>query len=145
LSRGRTVPFGAFPRRRLASVLHHGKAMNLDDYRRRLLKLERELRERLGQKVETARDTISDQPDVGDLARADELKEEYFALAQSDSEILAQVRAALRRIEDGSYGRCVIDDQPIDEKRLQSVPWTPYCLAHQTAIEERTRLRTPSL
>jgi RNA polymerase-binding transcription factor DksA len=55
------------------------------------------------------------------------------------------VRAALRRIEDGTYGRCVVDGEPIGEKRLEAVPWTPYCLQHQAELEERARIRTPSL
>ena len=119
--------------------------MNIDDYRRRLLALERELVERLGEEVETARSAQSDQPDPGDLGQVDELKEEYFALAQTDSVILAQVRAALRRIDNGTYGRCVVDGEPIDEKRLESVPWTPYCLKHQLELEKRASRRTPSL
>jgi hypothetical protein len=36
-----------------------------------------------------------DAGDAGDLAQVDELKAEYFALAATDSAILAQVRAAL--------------------------------------------------
>jgi DnaK suppressor protein len=119
--------------------------VNIDDYRRRLLALERELVERLGEELETARDARDDQPDAGDLANVDELKEEYFALADTDSAILAQVRAALRRIADGTYGKCVVDGGPIDAKRLESVPWTPYCLKHQLELEERAPQRTPSL
>ena len=118
--------------------------MNLADYRRRLLALERELVERLGEEVETARHPAEEQPNASDLARVDELKEEYFTLAETDSAILAQVRAALRRIDEGTYGRCVVDGEPIDEKRLEAVPWTPYCLKHQSALEQRARIRTPS-
>jgi DnaK suppressor protein len=119
--------------------------VNIDDYKRRLLELEQELVQRLGTEAETARGVRDEQPDPGDVANADELKEEYFALAQSDSAVLAQVRAALERIDDGTYGTCVVDGGPIDAKRLESVPWTPYCLKHQSELEERARIRTPSL
>ena len=119
--------------------------MNIDHYRRRLLQLERELVERLGEEVDTAREAGADQGDAGDLAQVDQLKDDSLALAETDSAILAAVRAALRRIEDGTYGRCVIDAEPIDEKRLEAVPWTPYCLEHQLALEERAGTRTPSL
>jgi RNA polymerase-binding transcription factor len=111
--------------------------LNIDHYRQRLLKLEQELMERIGEEVETARDARDDQPDVGDLAHVDELKEQYFALAETDSAILAQVRAALGRIDNDTYGKCVVDGEPIDEKRLESVPWTPYCLKHQLELEQR--------
>ena len=119
--------------------------MNTDHFRRRLLELERQLVERLGAEAETARDARTDQPDPGDLAQVDELKDEYFALAENDSALLAAVRAALRRIEDGTYGLCVVDSEPIDETRLEAVPWTPYCLKHQSKLEERAGTRTPSL
>jgi len=119
--------------------------MNIDKYKRQLLEIERQLVGRLGEEVETARDAHDEQPDAGDLAMVDELKEEYFALAETDSEILAQVRAALGRIDEGTYGKCLVDGGPIDEKRLDSVPWAPFCLKHQAEIEERANLRTPSL
>jgi len=120
-------------------------APGIDDDRRRLLELEQELVERLGEEVETARRARDDQPDASDLARVDELKDEYFARAETDSAILAQVRAALRRIDNGTYGRCVVDGEPIDAKRLESAPWTPYCLKHQTEFEERASIRTFTL
>ena len=53
------------------------------------------------------------------------------------------MRAALRRIEDGTYGRCVVDGEPIDQPRLEAVPWTPYCLKHQSELEERAATGTP--
>jgi DnaK suppressor protein len=55
------------------------------------------------------------------------------------------VQAAILRIDDGTYGRCVVDGGPIDDKRLESLPWTPYCLKHQQELEERAPIRTPSL
>jgi DnaK suppressor protein len=119
--------------------------MNIDDYKQRLLALERELTQRLGEEVDTARGAADDQAEAGDLAHVDELKEEYFALAETDSAVLAQVRAALRRIEDGTYGRCLVDGGPIDDKRLQSVPWAPYCLKHQQELEAQAPTRTPTL
>jgi DnaK suppressor protein len=119
--------------------------VNIEHYRRRLLELEQELAERLSRDAETARDAREDQADVGDLAHVDEVKDEYFALAETDSAILAQVRAALKRIDDGTFGRCVVDGVPMDEKRLEAVPWTPYCLRHQKELEARRRLQTPTL
>jgi len=119
--------------------------VNTEHYKRRLLELEQQLVKRLGAEYETARDTSDEQPDVSDLAQVDELKEEYFALAETDSAILAEVRAALARIDQGTFGTCVVDEGPIEEKRLESVPWTPYCLKHQQELEDRKGLRTPTL
>jgi DnaK suppressor protein len=119
--------------------------VNINRYRQQLLDVQRDLEKRLGREVEAARDAREDQPDAGDLARIDELKDEYFALAETDSAILAQVRGALERIEDGTFGACVVDGGPIEEKRLEAVPWTPYCRKHQEELEQRRRFDTPTL
>lgn len=40
---------------------------------------------------------------------------------------ITQIRAALGRIADGSYGTCVRCGEPIAEARLDLLPWTPLC------------------
>ena len=114
-------------------------AVDLEKYRQRLLVLERELVRKLERDVETARGSTADQPDPGDLSVADELCETYFTLAQSDSERLAHVRGALKRIEDGTCGRCVVDGRPIEEARLEAVPWTAFCARHKQEVEQPVR------
>jgi DnaK suppressor protein len=44
---------------------------------------------------------------------------------------LQQVRAALQRIEDGTFGYCIDCGKPIEPARLDAVPWTPYCREDQ--------------
>jgi RNA polymerase-binding transcription factor len=48
-----------------------------------------------------------------------------------ESNLLRNVKAALRRIEDGTYGICVHCEEEISPKRLNAVPWTPYCIQCQ--------------
>ena len=60
-----------------------------------------------------------------------------LTLMESEEKTLHKIEQALSRIEDGTYGRCVADGEPIDEKRLEAVPWTPYCRKHQSELEER--------
>ncbi len=40
-----------------------------------------------------------------------------------------QIKAALKRIEDGRYGICVQCDEDIPEKRLELLPHTPLCMS----------------
>jgi DnaK suppressor protein len=49
---------------------------------------------------------------------------------------LAQIAAALRRVDAGSYGQCEDCGEAIDERRLRALPGTPFCTACQ-AIHER--------
>jgi hypothetical protein len=46
----------------------------------------------------------------------------------------------MRRVEDGTFGTCVVDGGRIEEQRVEAVPWTPYCLkhAHVTRPAERS-------
>ncbi len=41
---------------------------------------------------------------------------------------IAQIRAALRRIDNDTYGDCVTCGDEIDERRLKAVPHTPQCI-----------------
>jgi len=47
------------------------------------------------------------------------------------SGLLRKVRAALVRVEDGSYGTCMHCDEEISPKRLKAVPWAPFCIKCQ--------------
>ncbi|WP_068112158.1 TraR/DksA family transcriptional regulator [Tropicimonas marinistellae] len=42
---------------------------------------------------------------------------------------IAAIRAALRRIEEGTYGECVQCGEDISEARLDVLPFTPFCAA----------------
>ena len=44
-----------------------------------------------------------------------------------DSRLLRQVRAALQRIHDGSFGTCIGCESAISPKRLAAVPWALCC------------------
>lgn len=52
-----------------------------------------------------------------------------------NSSTLRDVRAALARIADGTYGQCLACDEPISAKRLAAVPWAPLCLRCQERVD----------
>jgi DnaK suppressor protein len=58
----------------------------------------------------------------------------------------AEVIAALARIDDGSYGRCVDCAGPVPEPRLEARPATARCVPCQTKRDRRRlRWRLPAL
>lgn len=57
------------------------------------------------------------------------------AQAQHALDELQQIRAARRRLDEGSYGLCLDCGDAIDERRLATVPTTAYCLACQSLHE----------
>jgi RNA polymerase-binding transcription factor DksA len=48
-----------------------------------------------------------------------------------------QILDALQRIEEGTYGRCRVDGEPIDEERLKARPEADLCLRHQELAERQ--------
>ena|ERR1035438_9268648 len=52
-----------------------------------------------------------------------------------ESALLRQVKAALRRVHDGSFGACIDCDSPISPKRLAAVPWAPRCIQCQESVD----------
>jgi DnaK suppressor protein len=52
-----------------------------------------------------------------------------------ESNMLRNVRGALGRIADGSYGVCLHCEEDISPKRLNAVPWTAYCIKCQEAAD----------
>ena len=52
---------------------------------------------------------------------------------------LRLVKAALLRIEDGSFGVCVECEEDINLKRLAAVPWASCCIQCQEAADRQQR------
>src|SRR5262245_20013983 len=120
--------------------------MNVDQIKRRLSDLESTLSARVSSQRKAARAQVLDSPaDAGDASLADESESEDFTEAELDATTLQQVRDALRRIDDGTFGKCVVDGEPIDAKRLEASPWTPYCFKHAQFLEATARPKTPTL
>jgi DnaK suppressor protein len=60
-----------------------------------------------------------------------------------ESNLLRNVKGALVRIADGSYGVCLHCEEEIKPKRLDAVPWTKYCIRCQEAAD-RNEFETDS-
>lgn len=60
-----------------------------------------------------------------------------FAVVTLDrhSQLLREVKAALARIDDGSYGICESCEEEIKPRRLDAVPWARYCIECQEGID----------
>lgn len=104
-----------------------------------LRRREAELRELLRLAMAAAQ-SPPDLADFKDVA-AEETRAvvDEVALSHAAAE-LEQVVAALRRVEDGSYGECQDCGETIDERRLRALPATPFCTACQ-ALQERRAAR----
>jgi len=52
-----------------------------------------------------------------------------------DSTLLRQVKAALRRIQDGYFGTCLDCEEAISPKRIAAVPWAARCIQCQETAD----------
>ena len=120
--------------------------MNVQHYKQRLLDLEKSLSARTGRAAAEARGELIDVAhDVGDASSAEEVASEQFTEAEQRSAMLQQVRDALTRVDAGTFGSCIVDGGPIEEKRLDAMPWASYCLKHEQMREAATPSSNPTL
>lgn len=61
-------------------------------------------------------------------------------LAQADRNLIREIDAALKRIEDGTYGVCELTGKPIKAERLEELPWTRYSIEAARELERRPYL-----
>jgi RNA polymerase-binding transcription factor len=51
-----------------------------------------------------------------------------LALRERNEQHLAQVEAALGRLDDGTFGTCASCGRPIAAERLEAIPWAALCI-----------------
>ena len=56
-------------------------------------------------------------------------------LEENADHLIGRGRSGARRIEDGTYGTCVVCGKPISEERLEAVPWATLCIDDKRAQE----------
>ena len=74
--------------------------------------------------------------DPADVAANAYAKELSISMSEGDRRLLTLIDEALKRIETGDYGECVHCGEPVQEKRLEAIPWARHCLRCQD-LQER--------
>ncbi len=76
-----------------------------------------------------------DLSDTADMASDSYDRELSLNIAGEEQEIIYKIDDALRRIEEGKYGKCMSCDKKIPTRRLTAVPYAKYCIQCQSNIE----------
>jgi DnaK suppressor protein len=104
----------------------------LNKYRQVLEAKQAELADVLMRRDEIA---IEKSPDaIDEVTRAAE-RELAIRNLDRESNLMRNVRAALHRIDHGTFGVCGHCEEDISPKRLAAVPWAPYCIKCQEAAD----------
>lgn len=108
-------------------------SLRLETYRKKL----RDLRDRMSGQVDSVVESIRE-----DLSPAGQVSNAPVHLADTAAEnidsdiqvmemergLLEEVQAALHRIDDGTYGKCVECGGPIAHERLDALPYAARCI-----------------
>jgi DnaK suppressor protein len=76
--------------------------------------------------------------DMGDKAESSYTKEFLLSLSDTERKQLHLIDEALKRVDDCTFGICQMCDAKIGKKRLDAVPWAPYCIECQEKAEEES-------
>ncbi len=79
--------------------------------------------------------------DLGDCATSDMTAEYAHILGERLRQRLQLIEDALMAIENGYYGLCEECEEPINEKRLQLMPFARFCVCCQSELERQAKMR----
>lgn len=106
-------------------------AAQLDELRAELDRQLRKLQRCMRTTSRAMKPVQLDQSSVGRLSRIDNLQTQGLTagLQAREQSKLGQISEALKRMETGTYGRCVVCGEPIGFERLLVFPEAPNCAA----------------
>ncbi len=78
-----------------------------------------------------------DNGDSVDQASQSIEKELMFELSDNERTTLDMIEAAIRKIDNGTYGLCEATQKPITRARLEAIPYARYSIAYQNQLEQK--------
>ncbi|MFY9579409.1 MAG: TraR/DksA C4-type zinc finger protein [Gaiellaceae bacterium] len=76
---------------------------------------------------ETGEDAVYDNH-LADTATVTYDRELGYTLEENSEHVLAEIEAALKRLDDGTFGICTNCGEPIAVERLEARPWATLCI-----------------
>ena len=74
--------------------------------------------------------------DMAELGSSNFDQEFTLSLLESEKDALDQIDAALKRINEGSFGRCEVCNALIPKARLQAIPYAALCVGCASQQED---------
>ena len=109
----------------------------LEFYKKKLQTRREELLRIIARTEQEGREADEDPTvDLADKAANSYTKEFLFGQTHNDRSLLALVDDALARIKNGTFGECASCNEELQQKRLEAVPWTRYCITCQEKKEK---------
>jgi DnaK suppressor protein len=86
-----------------------------------------------------------DEHELIDRMQSMSRRDEAVTFLDSLTRTLASVDAALRAMQEGSYGICTECGEPIAIRRLQAIPWASHCIRCQAMLDRDNHMRGANL
>jgi DnaK suppressor protein len=78
-----------------------------------------------------------DNGDSVDQASQSIEKELLFELSDNERNTLDMIEAAIRKVDNGTYGLCEATQRPIGRQRLEAIPYCRYSIEYQNQLENK--------
>jgi len=113
----------------------------LDEYKKILQEMRAQILDDL--KVEKRKESLRESSGehsysyhMADIGSACNENEKSYIIASMEGNVLEDLDEALNRIEDGSYGKCILCEKEINSKRLEALPFSNLCIECKSAQEK---------
>ena len=111
----------------------------LEGFKRKLLEKKAAIGQKLSEVYNESKEMETNiAQDLVDKAETSYTKEFLLSLSDTEREQLVLIDEALRRIQKREFGICQQCKKEIGKKRLEALPWTPYCINCQEKAEEES-------
>ncbi|MCR9072063.1 MAG: RNA polymerase-binding protein DksA [Alphaproteobacteria bacterium] len=111
----------------------------LEYFRLKLLRWKADLVKEAGETLSNLTEQNLQQPDMADRASLETEHSIELRTRDRERKLISKIEAALKRIEDGTYGYCEETDEPISLRRLEARPIATLSLEAQERHERMER------
>ncbi len=111
-----------------------------DYFRRKLLRWKDDILRESRDTINALQDDSHNLPDLVDRASSETDRAIELRARDRQRKLIAKIDAALKRIDDGSYGYCEETGEPISLKRLEARPTATLSIEAQERHERRERV-----
>jgi DnaK suppressor protein len=109
-------------------------------FRNKLLAWREEILKESRETLQHLQDDSVNHPDIADRASSETDRAIELRARDRQRKLIAKIDAALKRIEDGTYGYCEETGEPISLKRLDARPIATLSIEAQERHERRERV-----
>jgi DnaK suppressor protein len=114
-------------------------------FRRKLIAWKDDILRESNLTLQHLQEDTSQEPDIADRASTETDRALELRTRDRQRKLIAKIEAAMKRIEDGSYGYCEETGEPISLKRLEARPIATLSIEAQERHERRERTHRDDL